>query len=113
MPRVRPELIRPFWPNMQVTAEALADAPHQRIRQVVDRSYSKRHLAQLAEADLADSRYRARNLRDLHATLAAIGRRYAGRRVLTVVQQTVEEALPALPANIDLAAAPQRGRRPR
>src|SRR5206468_6140469 len=39
------DLLRPHWPNVVLTADVRAEAPHQRIRQAVDRSYSKRHLA--------------------------------------------------------------------
>ena len=40
-----PELVRPFWAQLKVAAEA----PHQRARQVVDRSHGKRSLNTGAE----------------------------------------------------------------
>jgi putative DNA primase/helicase len=44
------DLVRPYWPQAQITAEIEAEAPHQRIRQVTDRAFSKAMLNPLDEA---------------------------------------------------------------
>ncbi|MBV8520697.1 MAG: hypothetical protein JOY71_00950, partial [Acetobacteraceae bacterium] len=101
-----PDLVRPFWPQVELTANVAAEAPHQRIWQVTDSSYSKLRLQQRDDVPEEDQRRRGRNLRDLHAKLATIGREHAPGRVLVVAQQVVEEALPSagpLPPNIELA----------
>jgi putative DNA primase/helicase len=100
------DLVRPFWPQVELTADVATKAPWQRIRQVGDFSYSKRRLAPAPDAAPADQRRRARNLRSLHATLAAYARRFAPGRVLVVAQKAVEEALPTvgpLPTGVELA----------
>ena len=100
------DLVRPFWPNVEMVADVAAEAPHQHVWQVVDRSYSKRHL-ELHDALTDDERrIRTRHLRNLNATLAAIGRSYAPGQTLVVAQKAIKEALPAvgmLPPSIELA----------
>jgi putative DNA primase/helicase len=103
---LNPDLVRPFWPQVEVTADVAAEAPHQRIYQVTDCSYSKLRLQPRDDGSEEDQRRRARNLRDLHAKSAAIGRAHADGRVLVVAQKAIEEALPALgllPPSIELA----------
>ncbi len=117
------DLVRPFCPNVVQTADIPVDAPHQRVVQVTDVSFSKRRLLANEDDDEPDDadapprqerqplaetekKRRNKNLRDLHAFIAAIGRRYAPGRVLVVVQKQVEEALlklSTLPPNIELA----------
>jgi hypothetical protein len=90
---LQPDLVRHFWPTMQVTADIRIQTPHQHVTQVIDRSYSKGQLAKAA------------GLRDVHAIICREARRYEGR-VLVVVQQEMEEVLPGigpLPRNIELA----------
>lgn len=93
------DLVRPFWPDVRLTAELLADAPHQRIRQVVDRSYGKSAIEPMAEgephysADQASRRHRG--LRAVHAIVNREARSYGGAPVLVVAQKAVREALPA------------------
>ncbi len=90
---LQPDLVRHFWPMMQVTADIRIQTPHQHVIQVIDRSYSKTQLGKAA------------GLRDVHAIICREARRYAGR-VLVVVQQDVERALPGigpLPRNVELA----------
>ncbi len=100
------DLVRPHWPAAELVADVAAEAPHQRIVQVTDASYSLRRLAPRDDLPKADQRRRARNLRDLHARLAEIGRDYAPGKVLIVVQKAIEAALPSigrLPSNVELA----------
>jgi putative DNA primase/helicase len=91
---LQPDLVRHFWPTMQVTADIRIQTPYQHVTQVIDRSYSKTQLGKAA------------GLRDVHAIICREARRYAGR-VLVVVQQEIEEALPgigrSLPRNVELA----------
>ena len=89
-----PVLLRPYWPAVELTADVRAEAPHQRIRQVIDRTYSKAYLDQGGA------------LRDVHAIICREARRYAPGRVLVVAQQAIKEALPGigpLPVNAELA----------
>jgi len=104
------DLLRPHWPQVEVTAELLATAPHQHIRQVIDRAYSKSMLeplddeAALANPDLA--KRRNRNLRRVHAIIVREARRYAPFRVLVVCQKSIKEALHRfgmIPNNVELA----------
>lgn len=89
-----PVLLRPYWPEVEMTADLRAGAPHQFIRQVIDRTYSKAYLGQ------------GNALRDTHAVICREARRHAPGRVLVVVQQAIELALPGvgpLPVNVELA----------
>jgi Toprim domain len=89
-----PVLLRPYWPRVELTADLRAEAPHQRVRQVVDRTYSKALLGQ------------GNALRDVHAIICREARRHAPGRVLVVVQMAIETALPGvgpLPVNVELA----------
>ena len=88
------ELARPHWPDVTMIADVRVAAPHQRIRQVMDRCYSKRHLSDPG------------NARTVHAIIGREARRYSPGRVLVVVQKDAEEALPdigPLPVNVELA----------
>jgi putative DNA primase/helicase len=89
------QLIQPYWPQAKLTADVAAETPHMRITQGVDRSFGKH--------DLLGNPHK---LRDVHATLAAVGRMYGPKRVLAVTQKAIEEQLPGLgklPPNIELA----------
>jgi putative DNA primase/helicase len=100
------DLVRPFWPQAELTADVAAATPHQRVSQVVDVSFSKRRLVARDDAPEEDQKRRSRKCRDLHAFLATIGRDYAPYRVLVVAQQAIEQILPTvglLPPNIELA----------
>ena len=100
------DLVRPFWPDVQLVADVAAETPHQRIHQVTDRSFSKRHLELHDELADDERRSRIRHLRQLNATLATIGRSYAPGRTLVVTQKAIKEALSTvgvLPPSIELA----------
>jgi putative DNA primase/helicase len=89
-----PELVRLFWPTMELTADIRVTAPHQHITQVIDRSYSKEQLSKAA------------GFRDVHAIITREARRYAPHRCLVIAQLDVKEALRErgnLPANVTLA----------
>ena len=58
------ELLKPIWPTAKLTADILVTAPHQHVRQVVDRTYSKRHTAHTANMD------------DIHAIIGREARRH-------------------------------------
>ena len=91
---MQPEPLRHFWPALKVTADIAIQAPHQRVIQVQDRTYSKNHLRQ------------ANNFRDVRAILFRLAREYALGRVLCVIQMEFEEMLHDrgnLPANLVLA----------
>ena len=108
---MNPDLLRPYWPQLELTAELLATAPHQQVRQVVDRAFSMSMLSPPADGDAAygDRQIidrRRRRLREVHAILMREGRRYAPERVLIVCQKAVKEALSGvgpIPPNIELA----------
>ncbi|MCB8883982.1 toprim domain-containing protein [Acidisoma cellulosilytica] len=104
------QLVRPYWPQVELTAELLAEAPHQHVRQIVDRALSKSMIEPLDEAE-AEARpdiakRRCKNLRTVHAILCREARSYAPGRVLIVAQKRVKEAFPSfgpLPANVEVA----------
>lgn len=100
------DLLRPHWPTVELVADVAVEAPHQRIFQVQDSAFGKSRLIADNNTQKGEQRRRHHRLRDLHATIAAIGRRYAPGRVLVVAQITVEvalRALPPLPSNIETA----------
>ncbi len=114
------DLVRPYWPQVELTAELFAEAPHQHIRQVVDRAYSKSmldpvdvvtaatdpRLKRLIDNDPGAPDRIRRNLQRLRAILCRESRRYAPERVLVVCQKRVKDALRSLgplPANVELA----------
>jgi putative DNA primase/helicase len=115
------DLVRPYWPNVTLAADIGIEAPHQRIFQVADRSYSKAYfnlsdgepdpddppLTPKEQSKLDERRAAgSRHLRRLHATISTVSRLCAPKRSLAVVQMAVEAALPTfgkLPQTLDLA----------
>jgi len=100
------EMLRPYWPGAELVADLEAEAPHQRIFQVADRTFGKSALAPDDYCDEGEARRRARNSRDTKAAALAIARHYGGRPVLVVAQKIVREAWQAsgaLPAYVELA----------
>ena len=88
------ELIRPFWPTVEITAEIAVATPHQHVRQVGDRTYSKR---QLSHDNAMDA---------VHAIICREARRHAPGEVLAVLQADPEARLKErgmLPANVATA----------
>lgn len=104
------DLVRFYLPEVELTAELLADAPHQTVRQVVDRAYSKSAIEPLLTTapgySEAEAARRHRGLRTVHAIINREARRYGGDDVLVVTQKAVREALPGhgpMATCIDLA----------
>jgi putative DNA primase/helicase len=117
-----PDLLRPYWPQVEVTADIEIQAPHQHVYQVVDQAFAKSRLvpsdaaedeAELRRLGMAEpsKRTQENDRRDRNAAdVLAVVRREAVRRrpakVLAVAQLAVEErwrALGNLPRNLDLA----------
>ena len=100
------DLIRPIWPAVVLAGEIAVAAPFQRVTQVIDRSYSKRSLAQREDVTGEDATYRTNNLKRLHAQVCGIARRYAPASILLVAQHDTElalERLGNLPSNMEMA----------
>ncbi len=104
------ELVRPFWPDVELVADVQAAMPHQHIYQVRDKAFAKSMLTPLgdeaAENDPKEAQRRMNRLLDLRAILVREARRWVPDRVLVVVQKDVEKALRelgGLPNNVDLA----------
>ena len=88
---LNPELVRPLWPQVQMTADVQVETPHQHVRQVIDRAYAKSRLEPLddehAAADPEEARRRIRNLREARAILCRFARQHRAGRVLAVAQK--------------------------
>ncbi len=104
------ELVRPFWPDVQLVADVKAAMPHQHIYQVTDKAYAKSMLEPLGEeaanANPKAAQRRLNRLRDMRAILVREAVQWAPGRVLVVAQKAVKEALldlGGLPGNIALA----------
>jgi putative DNA primase/helicase len=119
---LNPDLLRPYWPQIEVTADIEILAPHQHVYQVTDQAFAKTRLVASEvseeEADLrrqgkakpskrtAENDRRDRNAADVLAVLRREARRFRPSRVLAVAQMAVEanwRAMGNLPANLDLA----------
>ena len=104
------DLVRPYWPNVELTADINVAAPHQHICQVADRSFGQSMLEplsrQAARADPGEAQRHMNRLRDVRAILVREARHVVPGRVLVVAQKAVEEALikmGGLPGNITMA----------
>ncbi len=101
------DLVLPYWPQAIITAEIEAEAPHQRIRQVTDRAFSKAMLNPLDEEGTAAcpdiARKKGRNLRMVHAIVTREARRFPAGKVLMVAQKGAKQALIdlGLPPNVE------------
>ena len=91
------DLLRPYWPKLRVIADVVASAPHQRVRQITDRSFAKSQLEQLdatvaeKRPEIAKSRKKAlRNVRDM---LAREARSTSTGRMLAITQLAAEKGL--------------------
>lgn len=100
------DLLRPYWPQIEVTADIEIQAPHQRVYQVTDQAFAKTRLvaseASEEEAELrrqgkaepskrtAENDRRDRNAADVLAVLRREARRFRPSRVLAVAQMAVE-----------------------
>lgn len=86
---LNPDLVRPYWPQVEVTAEIEAAAPHMRVRQQIGRDWAKSALV----PDDYNPDDRDRRLKNSERLRAAVWReaRQAGGRVLVVAQKAVED----------------------
>jgi putative DNA primase/helicase len=86
---LQPELVRPYWPQVEVTAEIEARTPYMRVRQQVGRDWAKSALV----PDDYSPGDRDRRLKNSERLRAAVWRevRARGGRSLVVAQKAVEE----------------------
>ena len=54
-----PDLVRRYFPHAELTADVAAETPHQRVRQVIDASYSKHRLEPRTDKPAEDQRRRS------------------------------------------------------
>ena len=104
------ELVRYFWPDVQLVADVQAVMPHQHVYQVTDKAYALSMLGPLgkeaAAANPKEAQRRLNRLRELRAVLVREAVRWAPGQVLVVAQKAVKEALidlGGLPGNLALA----------
>ena len=75
------DLNRPFWPQIEKTADLAVEAPFMRVRQVTDQTYAKsRFDATKIDPASDEARRRYNRLRDLRAALWREARRHAPRQ---------------------------------
>ncbi len=92
-----PDMLRLFWPGLEMRGEFTVDAPHMRVHQVTGRAFSKTMLAPLDGDPLTEegrklARYKANSLRNLRAFIYKTARRNGGR-TLVVANEVVKRAL--------------------
>jgi len=104
------ELVRPFWPDVELVADVKAAMPHQHIYQVTDKAYALSMLEPLGEEAAStnpkEAQRRLNRLRDMRAMLVREAVQWAPGQVLVVAQKAVKEALlnlGGLPGNIAMA----------
>jgi putative DNA primase/helicase len=96
-----PELIRPFWELVEDKGHVHIDAPFQRVRQAVGKSYSLSHLSPELAGSEEQKRTRARNRRNVRAVIMRLARE-AGGRTLVVGNKSVVQAM-EFPPHIEIA----------
>jgi putative DNA primase/helicase len=86
---LNPELVRPFWPQIEMAAEIEARTPYMRVRQQVGRDWAKNALV----PDDYNPTDRDRRLKNSEKLRAAVWREACARggRSLVVAQKSVEE----------------------
>ncbi|HEX2528242.1 MAG TPA: toprim domain-containing protein, partial [Geminicoccus sp.] len=100
-----PVLLRPYWPNIEVTVKVEARTPHARFRQLIGRDWPKSALVPDEGQDPAENERRRKNNERLRAAVWREARRHRGR-VLLIVYKAVEEywrTCGPIPANVELA----------
>ena len=115
---LRPELVEPYLPMIQIRALLAARQPHVRVRQVTQSPTSAKALTPLPEAPERDRRAAATHLRDLKAWITLRSRQCQGGTeipaVLVIGQKAAVGALRAnRPAAERRCRALQRPERPR
>jgi putative DNA primase/helicase len=104
---LRPELVEPYLPYMEIGALVAARQPHVRVRQVTQSPTSAKALTPLAEAPARDQKAAATHLRDLMAWIRLRARQChrpdTDMDVLVIGQKAAVGALRAkdLPPNVD------------
>jgi putative DNA primase/helicase len=100
-----PDLVRFYWPRLEVVAEIEARTPHMRIRQITGRDWAKSALVPDEYSTPAEGQRRLKNSERLRAAVWREARQAAGG-VLVVAQKAVREyweTCGPMPANIDMA----------
>jgi len=100
---MEPELLRPVWPSLELVADVAVEAPHMRVRQVIDRAFALSMLDPDGATDPKEAKRRTNRLRELHAVVAREARAHASGRVLVVAQKRVRavlETMGALPPTV-------------
>ena len=101
------DLLRPYWPTVQMTAEIDVRAPHMRIRQLHGRDWPKTALVpdDYCKHDKQEGERRLKNSERVRAVVWREARATNGR-VLVVVQKAVEDywrQAGPIPGNVELA----------
>ncbi len=99
------DLLRPYWPNVEVTAEIEARTPHMRVRQLHGRDWPKTALVPDDYCDQAEAERRLKNSERLRSAVWREARQAHGR-VLVVAQKAVEDywkQAGPVPANVEMA----------
>ncbi|WP_159013553.1 toprim domain-containing protein [Acidisoma sp. S159] len=106
---MNPALLKHFWPLVKVKADVRVATPHQHVRQIIDRGFSKSSLRPATEGetltgdDLKKQARRDANRGDLNALITKLAQRYPAGRVLVVMQKAIEESIGPLPASVETA----------
>lgn len=100
-----PVLVRPYWPNVEVTARISAKTPFMRIRQMIGSDMAKTRLVPDDYASLAENERRLRRSAEVRAVVLREARKTKGR-VLVVAQKAVREhweSLGFIPSHVEFA----------
>lgn len=101
-----PDLLRPYWPTIRVTARIEASTPHMRVRQLIGRDWSKSALVPAPYNTPAENERRLSNSSRLRAAVMREARKAMPGNVLVVAQKDVEDhwrQLGPLPRNVEIA----------
>jgi putative DNA primase/helicase len=100
-----PDLLRHYWPTLEVVAEIEAQTPHMRVRQLDGRDWVKSALVPDDRQAPKENERRLKNSERLRAAVWREARQAAGR-VLVVAQKAVREyweSLGMMPTNVSMA----------
>lgn len=100
---LRKELMTPFFPNVEITADIAVVTPHQQIFQIQGIAFSKSRLLATAASGTDEARRRGNRLAEVRSWIILQARRAAPGQVLVVLQQDIEAvflAIGPLPANV-------------
>jgi putative DNA primase/helicase len=100
------ELLRPFWPSVQVTGNIDAETPHMRVRQVIDKGAFGKN-ATVPKAEPAGTKaVNRRRARDIRAAVVAQHRRLGGRMLVVTYKKFIDdwrESGAAIPTKLEMA----------